>query len=406
MGIAINLLTASGVKRALERFMSDYDEFHWAVAWGSFPDHGQALLRHEAKLRNVIFGVAFSHTDPALIKALVRVRNAYVVPEFPGGTFHPKVYCFVSGQRAAAIVGSANFTNGGLSKNREAALVIEGNAKDPIFVKLLAFVSECASRYGEPVTIEYAEAYRVRHLRDRSLQKPKRDPIDSSDRKAIKRAISDVVGMPWPEYVRRVRTSKHHPTEQCLKLLRIARSWFSSAPSFAALDEPQRRAIAGIIPESKKTTPELALQWGWFGSMTGQGGFVKLVRRNDTHLARAIDSIPLLGDVTKANYDQFVAGFRRAFQTAPHKGGVATASRLLTLKRPDTFLCVCGPNERRVGAGMGFAYSSLRLENYWERVVETVRLAEWYNAPRPAIRNREIWDNRVALLDALYYEQK
>lgn len=73
------------------------------------------------------------------------------------------------------------------------------------------------------------------------------------------------------------------------------------------------------------------------------------------------------------------------------------------MKRPDIFLCVCKPNKAGVSDAMGFAPSTLDLENYWERVVETVRLSDWYNAPRPANKNREIWDNRVAMLDAIYY---
>lgn len=73
------------------------------------------------------------------------------------------------------------------------------------------------------------------------------------------------------------------------------------------------------------------------------------------------------------------------------------------MKRPDTFLCVCGPNVAAASEAMGFAKSTVNLENYWDRVVQTIRLSDWYNAPQPSSRDREIWNFRAAMLDAILY---
>lgn len=45
----------------------------------------------------------------------------------------------------------------------------------------------------------------------------------------------------------------------------------------------------------------------------------------------------------------------------------------------------------------------LTLDNYWEWVIEPIRQAPWYNAPRPSGPDVEIWDARAAMLDAIYY---
>ena len=87
---------APSIKRWNE-LIHEYDEFHWAVAWGSMTGAAKQLLKQPAKFRNVTFGIAFSQTDPALIERLVDIEGARVVDKFAGGTYHPKVYCFPVG---------------------------------------------------------------------------------------------------------------------------------------------------------------------------------------------------------------------------------------------------------------------------------------------------------------------
>jgi hypothetical protein len=52
---------------------------------------------------------------------------------------------------------------------------------------------------------------------------------------------------------------------------------------------------------------------------------------------------------------------------------------------------------------LSFAPTTLSLDNYWERVIEPIRQSPWYNADRPSGRDAELWDARVAMVDAIYY---
>ncbi len=88
----IEFLTGGAVESAVKRLMADYDEFHWAVAWGTSTSLSQNMIFHRAKISAVTFGLAFAHTDPDLVAKLVGVKGCYVVTKFPGGTFHPKVW--------------------------------------------------------------------------------------------------------------------------------------------------------------------------------------------------------------------------------------------------------------------------------------------------------------------------
>lgn len=391
-------LEAQDVQRRLKHYMENYDEFHWAVAWGTDVDLSEQLFGYRAKFTNVTFGVAFSQTDPAIVDALVGVANGYIATKFAGGTYHPKVYGFRSGRRVAAIVGSANFTHGGLGKNLEAAVALTGTIDDPALANLLAFARTSAG-YGQEVTQPYADAYRASYVRAARLPKPPRDPVPAE---RVGAAVK-VMTMDWDEYSGRVQSSRHHNVTKSLELIAVARRWFATEASFANFSTAQRKAIAGILGEYQKDGPDLDRDWGWFGSMSGAGDFANRIEENDRSLSKALDGIPLSGEVTRAQYDRYCMLFRGAFARSSRTGGVPTATRLLSMKRPDTFLCVCKPNIVATAKALGFARTTLDLDNYWERVVEPIRLSAWYNEDKPDHPDGELWEARAAMLDTLFY---
>ncbi|WP_414815734.1 phospholipase D family protein [Rhizobium sp. IY2] len=394
----VEFLEANAIRLRLRRYMEEYDEFHWAVAWGSHPGMAKRLFTHRSKFRNVTFGVAFSQTDPDVVDALVGVANGYVATKFAGGTYHPKIYSFRTGRRVAAVVGSANFTGGGLGANLEAAVALTGTMDDPALSDIIAFARTSAG-YGRQVTQPYADAYRASCVRAGRLPKAPRDPVPEGR----VGAAAAIMKMDWDEYVRRVRASRHHDMARSLELIAIARRWFATEASFARFSPEQRKAVAGILGEYQKVGPDLDREWGWFGSMRGAGDFANRIEQNDRSLSKALDSIPSGGEVTRAQYERFCRLFRQAFARSSRTGGVPTATRLLSMKRPDTFLCVCKPNIVQAAKELGFARTTLDLDNYWERVVEPISLSTWYNADKPDHPDGELWEARAAMLDTLFY---
>lgn len=395
----VEFLRANAIDRRLERFIDEFDELHWSVAWATKTPLADALLANAKKFENVTFGVAFSQTDPDIVDALVGIPNAYVATKFSGGTYHPKVYAFRKGRRAAAIVGSANFTRGGLGNNHEAAVAMTGAADEAVFKDIFAFTRDSAG-FGQKVTVAYAAAYRASCKRAAALPKPPRDPVGAIP---PARAKTELLTAEWAQYARSTRASPYHDVDKSLELLAIARRWYAENATFADFSTPQRKAVAGIIGKYQKIGPDLNRDWGWFGSMRGMGDFANRVDNGDAALVRAIDGIPRSGDVTRAQYERFCSQFRKAFASSTRTGGVPTASRLLAMKRPDTFLCVCKPNIGLASEVLGFARTTLDLGNYWERVVEPIRSAVWYNADKPDGVDGELWEGRAAMLDALFY---
>ena len=117
-----------------------------------------------------------------------------------------------------------------------------------------------------------------------------------------------------------------------------------------------------------------------------------------------MQNIPLDGDVSEAQFDAFARHFDLAFVGKAHKGGVATASRLLAMKRPDVFVGLNDANRAGISQAFGTAPTTLKLNNYWERVIIPMQNSPWWLRPRPrAALTGRIWDNRAALIDSIYY---
>lgn len=137
--------------------------------------------------------------------------------------------------------------------------------------------------------------------------------------------------------------------------------------------------------------------------MRGAGDFANRIAENDEALARAVDGIPRSGEVTHDRNERFCKAFAEAFANSDRTGGVATASRLLAMKRPDTFICISKPNRESAAEAMAFSRKNLRLEDYWEQVVEPIRNSQWFNSPKPDGQDGELWEARAAMLDAIFY---
>src|SRR3546814_2399724 len=97
--------------------------------------------------------------------------------------------------KAEAIVGSANFTKGGLGPNFEAGVHAKGAADNPFFVQVRSQIKAYAP-LRLPITPELAESYRRQAKAAASKPRPK-SPILPDDRKEWARVNSTLATMEW-----------------------------------------------------------------------------------------------------------------------------------------------------------------------------------------------------------------
>lgn len=397
----IALLEAKTIARRLSALIEKHEQISIAVAWGELTGVAETLLANTAKFECVLLGVDFAATDPHLIDRLVDVPNAYVAKNRPG-CFHPKIFYFQSGPNAEAIVGSANFTNGGLGNNLEASVHVKGEAADAFFDQVRAQLRSYA-HLRLPITGPLAATYRRQAKAAEKAPRPK-NPVLPGEAKDWARVTSPLATMPWKDFVKLARQDLHHDFRKRMKLVREIQQMFAKAASFSNLSVAEWKGIAGVLGAVEAEAAGLdSFDWAWFGSMGGAGTFAELIGQQNAAIGSALDAIPKRGDVTQDAFDAYVEAFTAAFAGASRTARLGPATRLLAMKRPDFFVCMNAGNTPGLAKALAFAPTTLSLDNYWNRVIEPIHQAPWFNADRPAGRDMELWDARVAMLDAIYY---
>jgi hypothetical protein len=80
--------------------------------------------------------------------------------------------------------------------------------------------------------------------------------------------------------------------------------------------------------------------------MVAAGRFKRAIKKNDPNLSQALDLIPAKGDISREDYLKYTDQFLKAFPNGG--GGIATATRLLAMKRPDAFVCLDSASRERM----------------------------------------------------------
>lgn len=358
-----------------------------ATAWASDgTEASRALWRARERIQALVVGLDFHQTDPAFLR---RFRPYAHVHQVADGTFHPKIYLLQIGVRFRCILGSSNFTHGGLVRNRESNVLIEGSTRDKFFLEIVAYI-ERARDEGRLMTESEVDAYEVEAQKVADAVKRARTlRLDKASRSTTTR-----FDLGWEDYVKQlIRAAARNKldlysgyvgvTEELQKL------WVRHG-NLATMPREERRKVAG-----------LDWNYGYFGGMWGAGRFQQLVNERPRLLDKAVDRVPASPAlVTKKHFDAFV-------RNLPALGvAVASGSRLLAMKRPDLFMCVDTANRRRLSETFGFPSARMNTWAGYYELHERLWQFSWFKNARPKGKQGRLWDARVALIDALYYEPK
>jgi HKD family nuclease len=395
----VSLLTDAQASRTLEDLIRKCVRFDVAVAWAGTNTVVAAMLTAHKKLGHVTIGTHMYQTDPAVLRQFMPYKGARCMPP-NGRLFHPKVYLFTQTSGVSAVVGSHNLTGGAFGGNNiEVSVLLKGRADEPLFETLKSFIRASWTKADPLDKPDFLFAYEKQYL----LNKAKRKDLEKFHRLKSPRAGAEKspLDLTWSNFVVAVQAEGFERLEERLAILERAAELFSDA-DFSEMTTDERRAIAGTYG---RTEPKLdGLRWLWFGTMSPQGDFKNLVSTSPKWLSVALSHIPLQGDVSSDEFEEFSVRFGRAFKGKAHGAGAATASRLLAMKRPDVFVAVNSANRKGISGAFGFAPTTLSLKNYWDRVIVPMQHSPFWLAPRPRGRqDGRIWDNRAALLDCIYY---
>ena len=395
------LTTASELENEFRRLARDYDNYYWATAWASSgPILFDDLWANKEKIRKIIVGIHFYQTDPKFIEAFLDHKNVRFIQQ-PEGTFHPKLYLFTDNHNNwEMIVGSANFTVAAFSRNLEANVLISKNdaGSGEVYNNAIDLVEQ-AFLASKTFNKEELAKYKITFENHRPKLRSLSGQYGSQTRRPKPIHEVPMMNRSWEEFITGVKSEIFHGLDRRLRVLRIAHNLFFSVGHFNELTEDERKFIAGIPNKLELDGSE---DWGYFGSMKGAGIFKNKIKENDKRISKALDQIPLSGQVTKKHYNNFVKFFEQAFSG----NYIATATRLLCMKRPDTFVCFDSKNRSALCKDFGIIQSKMDYERYWDDIVERIQDSHWWQNPNPKNEmEKEVGEARAAFLDSLYYEE-
>jgi HKD family nuclease len=391
----VQLITTNAALRShLLRLIKTYPNISFAVAWATPSDVFSKLVLANNKIRSAVIGTHFYQTHPDVLDTFIESETVRFQLQ-PSGVFHPKLYLFWGDNSFEAIIGSANLTKGALSVNTEASVLLTHQDHPTLKDELQALI---ASYGGNRVTADEATRYR-RLWEARQPELRKLEDIYGASSTPLPAVTSAVMSMDWPAYLQAIQEQDAHGFKPRLTMLDQVQDAFHTYGSLSAIPLDLRKGVAGL--RSKTLTNS-----EWFGSMSPNGEFKKRMGLEDPHFSTALDHIPATGTVTRDQYNSFLTEYLKAFPDG--RSGIGTATRLLSMKRPDQFLCISSANAEKLREKIGYPYlKSGDYDRYWDEVVELVMATPWWKSPPPAGGDElKAWRARTAMLDALFYAPK
>lgn len=393
----------SHLQETFLNLLSEYKQYYWTTAWaGVGSEPFKSLKRYHERIRQVVVGLHFYQTHPDFIKEFLNHNGVRFIKQ-PEGTFHPKFFLFYNSEKDwALLTGSSNFTQEAFTRNTEAGILIHSSdpGSGPLLKQARAFIDSqwaAANRFDPDELNKYRELWEKQRRRIQSLS----GQYGNVRKQAPKPAFQvGVMTMDWAAFMKSVRAEQGHALEERLRVIGLATSLFRKVNAFKDLDPDERKFIAGL----PNNLPE-GYDWGYFGSMKGAGKFAKAIGSNNLHISNALDEIPLTGQITEFHYTRFMTEFLKAFTGAENP--IATATRLLAMKRPDIFVCFDSRNRELLSEHFGIKQADVTVQTYWEVIIERIMDSEWWVNPKPVnAQERKVSEARAAFLDALYYIPK
>lgn len=389
------IFTNTALKSHLLRLIKKYPNISFGTAWASAgTDIFSALVNAKAKIRGAVIGTHFYQTHPDVLDEFIDSDIVKFVLQ-PQGVFHPKVFAFWNDTSWEVLIGSANLTAGAITKNTElSTLITHADGTPDLLSEVLDIIKGYAAAARTIRQLDADNYRRIWALKVRIREKLEGNFGGTAPTKS--EVDSPVMSMDWATFYAKIQADKTHGFDERLAMLDAVAHEFAMAPHFNDIPYQKRLGIAGLRSKAIKNSE-------WFGSMVGAGKFYKLMNASEPAFSSALDAIPSKGAVTKTDYDTYISEFVKAFPDG--RDGLGTATRLLSMKRPDTFLCVDGANLEKLAKDVGMKRADkLNYERYWTEVVERLQASPWWKSPQPTDKKEaKVWRGRAAMLDAIFY---
>ena len=381
-------------------FVSNNDIFNDAVERAT---DGKLTVRLLAGISNAI-----SDPDVLLKKACnleIKVLSGNVSANKKNGVFHPKIYIFTdnSGQKEV-LLGSANFTEGGLQRNEEVLLLL----------KDLDLIEEICGYFEE--LWEQAYFFEDKDNDYRNLHVSQRSHRVNIDNSLLKHQIKNrTLSLKLTDSL---ESQKKSFSKYCELLHETTRQHDSGTFLEEALDTLDEMRALIIRPKRIYSKEEI-------NKLSGTSGFYMILGKQErwplnTHVNEEDGkrALRLLRDFASADLPRDpqerknkVLEVLENLTNIPFlKTGISRASRLMSIARPEIAFSYNSRSKANLDYLVGIenpktTSAKTKIENYG-LILDWIWTQPWYLRPVAGLNSDEkkIWDKRVALLDFLVYD--
>lgn len=383
-----------------------------ASAYVSYGNIWKTILQkaRAGKVRvRIIAGIDGAITDPRVLETKepridVKVSN---YSSLHGGKFHTKLYIFTIEGRKEALLGSANLTNHGFSENEEILWNIKEEKKVEELEKYFKDLWENQNK-ATFLNEEQLEGYREQHKKRKKIREEEK--CFNENLWHLRKKNADAIA---------TASAEDGPfSEYCSLLLQVARARFCED-----MEDPDDkiRGVISALQECHKLLEFCAAPFdeddahmllGTSGDYAYLGNFsrspVNTYFKHHTEEGRKIRET--LRQFTKkknlTSMERKVRAVQECLESLTNVDGIglATASRLMTVARPDLVISFNSASRQRLEELSDCPHCS--LERKYLHILQWIWQKSWYNSQPDCLNGLmvKIWENRAALLDFLVYD--
>ena len=411
-------LTQKNLQDQLKHNLDFAQKIDIATAWATSGVVLRMLKRAAKKNAQIraIVGTFGNATEPGALEILNKIGQLRIVGD-RNPMFHPKVYIFRGTRRSVAWIGSANFTRGGFERNEEIVFETEDcNSASDWFEE----------RWNK---CEELSPNAIQDYRERRAKSPPRQDLgemvggpkfEDGARLSYISQAHDWLGYmkalyQCDDWYRAQSDSYYYKFRGRFSVLGKYRSWFHTVTEvkpiarrgdWTNLTQNEARKLLGTYADGD-------LDAGLLGSMKGAGTakniFLESSTENIAVRGRIRRSVATVIRAGSENFPEVAVEAIRNICKENHFG-IAVATRILTLARPDRVVSLNGGSQSGLGQFYGQGELGLdkkiarNFDNY-SQLLETIYQKQWYDTPRPTNPfERSLWSMRAALIDCFVYE--
>lgn len=385
-------------EREFARCCDEYENLTFAVAWCGDPDR-VTPFQHFSRIRgtiNGLIGVGMCHTHPNAFPWLQSLKASIRVFRDQVALFHPKVYLFEQGPRYAVFIGSSNLTHAGFFQNIEANCLIEGqDEKGDISVLKGMIANWWADQNSFIPDSEWLKDYAARFERESSRRRKARI-IGAGDRDDRVASANWLSRADWATYYTKVEQGLARCDNGGWGYFDVLVNAKKNIPTpwnrryFREIDK--RRLMGGLQPH------------GWLGHVAASGDVRRLLANGTTaelnQVVRSINAIAALQHPIEWNMLQ-----KELVALTTLGPTMKVWGRFLCITRPDLYCTIASESVRKnLSATLQLSSDAIIKPAGYIELLKLLHGSPWFSAPTPsAERELQVWNHRMALLDAIFH---